>query len=620
MFIVCAILTCGSHMPEVTRASSISIPDPAPAHTQALPGTQAPEARERSHTQYPQLALSHTGLAQELREGGSLSQQDIEDQQVVLQRSAPISIGDHSVHSPEAQFVPLNHTRYGQSPGPEAAPSDRLRPLVWAAAYGDTEWVKKFIGECTSAEQLNSANVAGFTALMYAAASGHTECVKALTRALKVVEHINWTNAEGHTALTYAAKYGRTECVHALLDVLKDSEHINLLDADGLTPLVWAAGNGHSACVNALVGALGISEQVNFANADGITALMIAAEQGHTECVMALLGVLETTGQINLANAEGFTALTLAARNGHTECVKALVGALKSAEQINRGNADGFTALMIAAEHGHTECVTALLGVLKTVEHINRADVYGFTALMSAAAQGHAGPVRALIGQLQYQVGSINAFAPDGTTALSVALTRREFETVRLLLDALQRNGRAPASTPMVDLTTIVIAGHFGHFGVLCTWLACTGNLELIAPFFSGHRRHASHRAETVLLCAADLGNAPVVAMLLQHGTQADWRRADGKGVLALAAAKGHWPVLEAWKAAGHDLPRRFIMEAMRASGLYLETAAEPLSIESRDAGQANLLMRAISNKWPHLAEALVQMKTQDLLEKMSLA
>ncbi|MBH1964078.1 MAG: ankyrin repeat domain-containing protein [Comamonadaceae bacterium] len=543
-----------------------------------------------------------------------------------------------------------------QGADPTATCADGLSPLMVAAAKGYTQCVETLTGVLGTPEHVNWVNAEGVTALSVAAQSGHTGCVKELIRALETVDHINrpniygvtpliaavhnnhtdcakalvgalrtaeqinWVDEQGFTALIVAAQKGHTDCVRVLIGALKTAEQINRAGPEGFTALIAAAHAGHADCVRELVDALKTADQINRAGPRGFTALICAAHGGHADCVRQLIGALKTAEQINRAGPQGFTALMVAAHGGHADCVREFVDALKTADQINRAGPRGFTALICAAQNGHTDCVVQLSEALQTAEQINRANNDGFTALMTAAMEGEAGSVRALIHQLQHEGGSIHALGPEGLTALSVASQLRQIEVVNLLLDALQTNGRAPDTPNEVDQETVAIAGLNGHTGVLCTWLACTGQVGLITTFFEGLGGHTPNQAEAVLLHAAELGNAPAVALLLRHGTYAHGRRADGEGVLELAAAKGHWPVLEVWKAAGHDLPRRFIMEAMRASGLYLETPEQPLSIESTDVGQANLLIKAISNEWPHLAEALIQMKTQDLFEKMSLA
>jgi hypothetical protein len=120
-------------------------------------------------------------------------------------------------------------------------------------------------------------------------------------------------------------------------------------------------------------------------------------------------------------DANGDPALVTAARAGNAATVDVLLAAKADPERRNRW---GDTAMMMAALHGHA-------GIAKALRTRNAAvDGKGWTPLIYAATGGHDDMVRWLLGE----GANINAPAPNGTTALMMAVRENRYSTSLLLI------------------------------------------------------------------------------------------------------------------------------------------------------------------------------------------
>src|SRR5712692_10034093 len=246
----------------------------------------------------------------------------------------------------------------------------------------------------------------------------------------------------GRPALIDSVKDRDLAAVRALL-----AEHVdpNVPAADGSTALFWAAEAGEATIVDALVTA---GANVNAANRYGVTPLALACEGGNA----AVIGRLLTAGaDPNSPLLGGQTALMTAARTGRPESVKLLIarGANVNAHEETRGQ----TALMWAAAEGHVAVIEELLQagaelaaksrgpIVQERASGNRVPIGGmragrerldsFTPLLFAVQFGHLEAVKALVDH----GANVNDTAPDGTSALVMAIANGHYEVGGYLLD-----------------------------------------------------------------------------------------------------------------------------------------------------------------------------------------
>lgn len=133
--------------------------------------------------------------------------------------------------------------------------------------------------------------------------------------------------------------------------------------------------------------------------------------------------LIERGNSVDSSDADGSTLLMLASREGHTRVVEYLIGQ-KAA--VNRRNKFGDTALMAACIKGKLEVAKLLL------EHGAELNPEGWTPLHYAAFEGRTEVLKYLIDK----GANKNAVAPNGFTALMLAVRGRHAETARAMLYA----------------------------------------------------------------------------------------------------------------------------------------------------------------------------------------
>jgi len=126
---------------------------------------------------------------------------------------------------------------------PDAFDSNLRTPLSWAAGFGDSTLVKRFLGMDNVDE--DSPDARGQTPLSWAADCGHTEVVGLLLDSGRV--DANSKDASGWTPLAWAASKGYEEVVKLLL--ARDDVDVNSESESGPTPLEWAVINGYDKVV-----------------------------------------------------------------------------------------------------------------------------------------------------------------------------------------------------------------------------------------------------------------------------------------------------------------------------------------------------------------------------------
>ena len=245
----------------------------------------------------------------------------------------------------------------------------------------------------------------------------------------------------------------------AVRTLLAEGHLIDAPQADGATALAWAAHRDDATMADLLLGA---GADANAANDLGVTPLMLAAENGSAPMVERLL---RAGADPNLARPSGGTALMMASRAGGIAVVRRLIAAGADVDAVAAG---GQTALMWAAAEGHPRVVTVLAEVgadvdartavltrpgrtivrearvLSRFEAVNPASLPrdgdrdpprpegGFTPLLYAVLAGDAESV----GILLSAGADVDDAAPDGVTALMLALTKRHTAIALRLLEA----------------------------------------------------------------------------------------------------------------------------------------------------------------------------------------
>jgi ankyrin repeat protein len=276
-------------------------------------------------------------------------------------------------------------------------------------------------------------------------------------------------------------------------------------------------------------------------DADGIgyTALYLAVRRGHDHIVQLLL---DKGANVNAGPPLYFTTLHAAAEWGNEEVVRALLqrGADIDAK-YQGGHPDcGYTALHVAAEQGHEDIVRVLLqegaDPNATCEH-NGAVHY--PALYFAALKGHE---KVICGLLKGGADAMARF-DCGRTALSVALDEGHRSVAHLLrtfsFHSAARDGNVTA------VREALVAG----VDVNQTWeqqsalfAAVSSDQEAMVRFLLDNQANAntSVQGQSALHVASDLGNMPIVELLLCNGSETDVVNSQSFTPLAIAAMSGH--------------------------------------------------------------------------------
>jgi ankyrin repeat protein len=364
------------------------------------------------------------------------------------------------------------------------------KTLVDAAERGDRAAALRLLAKGADA---NAPGPDGTTAIMWAASNNDVELTRAL---IKARANVNLKNEFGTSALTEAATIGSAPVIDALLKAGADP---NTRNPEGETPLMAAARSGHVEAARRLLDA---HADINAKETwGGQSALMWAAAQSQPEMVKFLAssgadvnarGVIRqwerkviTEPRPKDMNKGGFTPLIYAAREGCVACAQHLIAAgadpdLEDPERI--------TPLNMALLNLHFEFAAHMI---KAGADVDKWDLFGRSPLYMAAD----------VSTLPTKGNGAVAVLPseDPLTALDVA---------RLLLEAganpnLQLKRRPPYRDVPQD----------------------RGGDTILA------------QGATPLLRAARAGDAPFVALLLNHKALVDLPSKEG--VTPMMAAAG---------------------------------------------------------------------------------
>lgn len=228
--------------------------------------------------------------------------------------------------------------------------------------------------------------------------------------------------------------------------------------------------------------------------------------------------------------------LLAAAKLGNLALVKALVEQEHALVDPPEGER---TALITAALHGHVPVLDYLLA---RGARIDARDAQGRSALWAAVwGRQAAASARLLAGGASPDVRSA-----AGEPLLFMAVERGPVESVRALLDKGARVDAPSQSALFPGVTPLQRAAHLGQAPLVALLLERGADL-----------RHQDRLGRGVLRLAVTSGVADVVRLLLDRGAALEERDAQGRGPLAWAALDGQFEILELLLARGADARAR---------------------------------------------------------------
>ena len=357
------------------------------------------------------------------------------------------------------------------------------------------------------------------TALMMAVRWGHAEIVKLL---LDAGAQVDARHRLGYSALMRSASRSIPEmnpprgqplpppAAEIMSLLLAKGADVNFLGRDGETALMEA----NSAEKVKLLVARGA--QVNTTDKEGRTALMLAVDRGDVEIVEALL---QAGGDASVVNKEGATVLMYALQEpspyNPQETAKLTKRRIEAARMlllrgnigdVNAQNEDGETLLMRAVNLGEPELVKALLDRGADANH---SDVLGTTPVILAYEKDQAAIQELLKSKAKKRQPQpvLNAF-------LRAAIGKKDQAKVKELLKAGADANHEYAigyRHPDIKRTVLILAAQMGDAAIVQMLLAAGANVEA-----KGLLHGSEHGLEygTALEAAK---NADVINLLQSH-------------------------------------------------------------------------------------------------------
>ena len=357
------------------------------------------------------------------------------------------------------------------------------------------------------------------TALMMAVRWGHTEIVKLL---LDAGAQVDARHRLGYSALMMSAGRSVPEmnpprgqplpppAAEIMSLLLAKGADVNFLGRDGETALMEA----NSAEKVTLLVARGA--QVNTTDKEGRTALMFAVDRGDVEVVGALL---QAGADASVVNQEGATALMYALQEpspyNPQETAKLTKRRIEAARMlllrgnigdVNAQNEDGETLLMRAVNLGEPELVKALLD---RGADANRSDVLGTTPVILAYEKD-----QAAIQELLKSKAKKRQPRPVLNAFLRVAIGKKDQAKVKELLKAGADANHEYAigyRHPDIKRTVLILAAQMGDAAIVQMLLAAGANVDA-----KGLLHGSEHGLEygTALEAAESTQNAEVINLL----------------------------------------------------------------------------------------------------------
>lgn len=363
---------------------------------------------------------------------------------------------------------------------------------------------------------------------------------------------VSVAGAASDPALIDAVRRQDRAAVQALL---KKGIDVNAALPDGTTALHWAAYEDDLETAAVLLAA---GAHVNATNEYGIAPLALACENRDAVLVKRLLAAGADPNTTALYT--GVTALMACARTGAAEAIQALL--TRGARVNARERAHLQTALMWAAAERHSDAVRVLIEggadvtARSAIRHvfvsagfeptapdsdkqrsIFEVDFGGYTPLLFAARSGDVASARFLLAA----GANANDGAPDGTSALVVAVLSGHRELAQLLLESgADPNAAGAGYTP---LHAAVLQGDPAVVGALLA-RGANPNVAIVRGtpvprysktlFLSG-----STIGATPFLLAAQFDEPDIMRALVEHGANPLLAKPDGTTPLMAAAGVG---------------------------------------------------------------------------------
>lgn len=400
-----------------------------------------------------------------------------------------------------------------------------------------SDWLRARYGIYNSADD----------ALYCASELGHRACVKAL---LDLGEPVNTVGGVhlSQTALQAACEKGHQAVVQVLLDAGADVDWISVNNHEfRTTALHEATIEGHEDIVDMLLAAGASIQPVTQPQCPGFgtTALHAASARGHANIVKRLIATGSDVNALGFLRSVGPTAVTSALHAACTAGNDTIVGLLIDAGADVNGvgrlaindsitlpdTAAGIkpisTPLLAASSLGYTKIVKRLIDAGAEL------DVVG---CMQLAMLTSAAPIIRITPADQRQETSSHTLV---VSALHAASTYGHEGIVRALLEAgasVDIFGYYPEGGSFTPLCEACEAGHFGI---------------AVALLEAGARKLDAHQEDRNPLISAIMGgHVDVVRLLIKAGVDVN-ARAGNVSALGLAAANGHFPIVEALLGAG---------------------------------------------------------------------
>ena len=446
------------------------------------------------------------------------------------------------------------------------------------------------------------------------------------------------------SALLAAAKRGDHEAIGALIAQGAD---VDAAQPDGTTALHWAAHRGDLRSVRALLGA---GADVAATSRYGIAPLWLAAEDGHASVVAALV---EAGADPNTTRGDsGETVLMIAARGGHADVLRRLIA--HGAEVNRREAVRRQSALMWAAAERRPEAVRVLAGAGADLEArsstgikpllfaVRAGDIATAGALLDAGADPSA---TAPVQEHHFDGWALRggddpaAIAPDGTTALTLAIINAHWELAAWLVErGADPNGNDSAHgrplqalafvrravnrglSPVIprretgDISSLELARVLVEHGAVVNDPIDWRNPyhqppHMSLPWFTT----LSYVGATPLFLAAKRADVELMTLLLEHG--ADPLLATAQGVTPLLAAAGVG--YSTGESPETDAEALEAVKLLHALGANVEAVVPPAPESSATGGMASYFGRdlpgssavhgAVTREAPDLLDWLIE-------------
>lgn len=349
----------------------------------------------------------------------------------------------------------------------------------------------------------------GQTPLHLAVASNSFECCQSLLNHTANVADLNAVDKFGRTALHNAAENGKTNIIELLIT---KGCIVNACDRRDNRPLHFAACTRNLDAVQLLLRA---GADINVKDRNQCTPLHLAAAGG----VVGTCRLLINEGaQVDAKNAYGNTPLHMACLNGNPNVCEVLISCGANIEATNHR---GQTPLHIAA--ASTQGVDCLNYLVEKQVNINIQSFDGRTPLHMTAIHGRFTRSKTLIDK-----GAIvDCVDKNGCTPLHIAAQYGH----DLLANTLLSFGADPLRKGYEGRTPL-------HMSCLSGYIECCRKLLQIEVV---DLNATDDSGKTALHCAAYIGSAECLDLLVSSG--ADYNIIDKVGRLPLhyAAVQGHY-------------------------------------------------------------------------------